>query len=201
MYKKLSWWMHRILDITTFKLGFYETSGLYKIRPTIAAVKERNGKDLVGVEIGTYEGFNAYCMLMNLSIKKLFLVDPYLHYDVYAEDSYKRNQRYFNKIYDNAKNLLKDYKDKIEFIRLYSHEATSEIPDELDFVYIDGNHDYEFVKKDIELYYPKIKVGGIIGGHDFDGNYIGVIRAAIEFADNNNLELKSSAGDWWIVKR
>ena len=47
-----------------------------------------------------------------------------------------------------------------------SEDAVDDIPEKLDFVYIDGNHAYEYVKKDIGLYYPKLKKGGVIGGHD-----------------------------------
>ena len=84
-----------------------------------------------------------------------------------------------------------------------------EFPDDVDFVYIDGNHSYEFVKKDIELYYPKVRNGGILGGHDF--NLYGVAKAVVEFIDKNNLKLCNSKTndkykeverfiDWWIVK-
>lgn len=37
----------------------------------------------------------------------------------------------------------------------------------IDFVFIDANHTYEFVTKDLQTWYPKVKVGGFIGGHDF----------------------------------
>ena len=201
MYRKASWWLHRILDMVTFKLGMYELSGLYRMRPMIKFIKEHYGNELTGVEIGTYEGYNAYCMMLNLPIKKLYLVDPYLFYEEYYEDSYKMSQHSFDVIFKNARNLLKDYKNKVEFIRLLSHEAKNKIPKALDFVYIDGNHAYEFVMQDIKDYYPKLRKGGVIGGHDFDGNYIGVVRAAIEFTDENNLELYTSEGDWWTVKK
>ncbi|MBT5491708.1 class I SAM-dependent methyltransferase, partial [bacterium] len=40
----------------------------------------------------------------------------------------------------------------------------------LDFIYIDANHTYESAKEDIQLWYPKIKVGGMISGHDYIPN-------------------------------
>jgi hypothetical protein len=56
------------------------------------------------------------------------------------------------------------------------------LPDEyLDFVYIDGDHKYEEVKRDIECWFPKVKKGGCIGGHDYGKkNYLGVRRAVKE---------------------
>jgi hypothetical protein len=53
-------------------------------------------------------------------------------------------------------------------IRLPSVEAAKLFPDEFfDFVYIDADHNYEPVMQDIESWYPLVKKGGIIGGHDF----------------------------------
>ena len=67
-----------------------------------------------------------------------------------------------------AKKVLKKYGNKVKFIRAFSEKAAKLIEDNsLDFAYIDGNHQYEFVKKDIELYYPKVKKGGIVGGDDY----------------------------------
>jgi len=87
-------------------------------------------------------------------------------------------------------------------LQMTSEDAVDHIPDNLDMVYIDGNHAYEYVKKDIELYYPKVKAGGIIGGHDIEGNSLGedVRRAVFEFAQKNNLSVHVEKPDWWILK-
>jgi hypothetical protein len=51
---------------------------------------------------------------------------------------------------------------------LTSEEAAPKIPDgSLDFAYIDANHAYEYVKRDIELWWPKIRDGGMLAGHDY----------------------------------
>jgi len=47
---------------------------------------------------------------------------------------------------------------------------------------------------------PKIKQGGYIGGHDFHINAVGVIRAVLEFVDENKLELEGYPRDWWVKK-
>lgn len=50
-----------------------------------------------------------------------------------------------------------------------SKEAAEHIPDgSLDFCFVDGNHAYKYVKEDIRLYLPKVKKGGLFGGHDID---------------------------------
>ena len=51
----------------------------------------------------------------------------------------------------------------------------------MDLVYIDAKHDYESVKRDIELYLPKIKHKGILAGHDYHHVWPGV-KKAVNFA-------------------
>lgn len=155
-------------------------------------MKNYQKKDLICVEIGVDCGLNAKTLLKLLPIKKIYLIDSYQQ----ELDSVSGEKRY-----KSAKKLLRKYKDKIEFIRKSSSEAIKEVPDNIDFIYIDGSHEYEQVKKDIEIYYPKVKKGGIIGGHDFWASEIGVCKVVLEFAENNNLELYGKITDWWIIKK
>jgi hypothetical protein len=59
---------------------------------------------------------------------------------------------------------------------------------DLDFVYIDADHTYEAVKADIAAWWPKVRVGGTLSGHDYvkrtlpNGVSFGVIQAVNEFA-------------------
>jgi len=160
--------------------------------------KELRDKELVGVEIGVLDGENALSMLENLNIEKLYLIDPYCEYDGYRSSLVK-------KALINARKLLYPYNDKVEFIKDLSENVVDKIPDNLDFVYIDGNHSYEYVKKDIELYFPKVRDGGIIGGDDFGLHEPGVCEAVSEFIRKNNIDnvprrCKSLFEDWWIHK-
>lgn len=74
-------------------------------------------------------------------------------------------------------------------IRLPSNIACQKFDDEFfDFVYIDARHEYEFVKEDIECWWPKInKYNGILAGHDYDIQAGGVRRAVHEFIENHGL--------------
>lgn len=180
-----------------------------KKRPTTQFMKRiYKKKDLLIVEIGTWKGSNAMGMLDILPIKKIYLVDPYIHYDNYNDYTENDMEDTYNKVVEK----FKTFGDKVEIIRKTSKDAISLIPDNLDFVYIDGNHDYEYIKEDIHMYYPKLKKGGILGGHDYD--YIkwpGVTKAVNEFVEKNNLKLMiyeesvDSNGlivhDWWLVKK
>jgi len=154
------------------------------------------GSNLIGTEIGVYHGEHAYSMFKTEKIKKLYLIDPYEEYGCLKdlEDAKKK-----------AYNLLKD--KNVEFIYKKSEDAVGDIPNELDFVYIDGAHDYDNVKKDIENYWDKVKVGGVFGGHDcangkdFEiGRGNEVIQAVVEFVTENDLKLYIENRDWWVIK-
>ena len=171
-------------------------SSIARIRPMIDFVNENfERRPLVGVEIGVAGGVNANNILETLRIKKLYLVDPYLPY---LQDGSLRTS--YRDAFPIAKERLSKFGDKIQFILRKSSEAIDDVPDNLDFVYIDGNHTYEFVKSDIELYYPKLRKGGVIGGHDFSAMFLGVCRAVLEFAEKNNVAVYGKLVDWWIVK-
>lgn len=170
-------------------------------RPMIRLVQQLGKKPLVGVEIGTSKGCHAFDILYHLDIKTLYCIDPYVEYN----DRLKINQHPVDYNFDMFKYIANEalscFKDKYKFIYKTSDDAIDEIPNNLDFVYIDGNHSYEQVKRDIDTYYNKVKMGGIIGGHDFGLNFPGVIKAVLAFIIDNKIKLYYSESlDWWIVK-
>ena len=83
-------------------------------------------------------------------------------------------------------------------IRLTSTEASNLYADNsLDFVFIDANHSYEFIKDDIKHWYPKVKKGGILAGHDYWSDWPGVIQAVDEFISKNNYSLEINSECCW----
>lgn len=169
----------------------------YTPRPMIKFIRELFGIQLLtGVEIGVASGVNAESILKTLNIDKLFLIDPYIPYIRHNGSL----QTGFVNTFPLAKERLSKFRHKIIFVRKTSMEALNDTPNNLDFVYINGNHSYSFVKDDIQHYYPKIKSGGVIGGHDFDTTCLSVIKAVTEFAHNQNLEFYAKISDWWIRK-
>ena len=164
-------------------------------RPMIVFIKESTiQKPLIGAEIGVASGVNAQSIMETLSMKKLFLIDPY---EPYVEKEGVVTD--FSKDELKAYERMRAYQDRVEFIKKHSDEAVGDLPDNLDFIYIDGNHSYEHVRRDIENYCPKIRSGGVIGGHDFVGYYTGLCIAVVEFAQSNGFHLMSDKADWWVV--
>jgi len=82
-------------------------------------------------------------------------------------------------------------------------------PRSLDFVYIDANHEYDFVKEDIVAWSKIVKVGGIVSGHDYghfkhkDRN-LGSKRAIDEYVKEHNKKLflvnRNFQTSWFFVK-
>lgn len=177
-------------------------------RPMISFMLKKYNKasDLIGVEIGVDRGDNAAYILNILPIKRLFLIDPYLEYEEFKGNAGWENmtQAKFDEYFREAQKKVRYFKDRTEFIRKKSEDAADDILDNLDFVYLDGNHDYKFVKRDIELYYPKVKSGGVMGGDNFDPLFPGVPRAVLEFTDKYHLKTYGGRSklsyEWWVVK-
>lgn len=138
-----------------------------ELRPMFKIAKEYfKDKPVVGVEVGTSAGKNAIEVLrMWKEVTRLDCIDPYLTY-----------QGYIDFILDSDQTLLRNccvqefvIQPKAHLMIDLSVEAAKKFADEsLDFVYIDANHSYKYVKEDILAWLPKIKKGGIIGGHDWD---------------------------------
>ncbi len=62
-----------------------------------------------------------------------------------------------------------------------SFDAAKKFEDEsIDFIFIDANHTYEFVSKDIAAFLPKMKKGGVVAGHDYNLSHPGVMQAVNE---------------------
>jgi hypothetical protein len=98
---------------------------------------------------------------------------------------------------------------QFRILRMESAEAAVLFPKKFfpngyfDFVYIDADHSYEAVKKDIEIWLPLIKAGGMIGGHDYGFpdeavRYGGVQEAVDEIFGSNDIKVYKRQGVWLV---
>ncbi len=146
------------------------------------------------LEIGTADGANALRISKEFSPKKLWLIDPYEFQNDRSADR-GHNQMIHNRAFNKAKNILHD--QSCEFIVNYSKNVVDRFKDEFfDFIYVDGDHSYEGCKADLDMYYPKLKKGGVMSGHDFTGTKksmklkgFGVQKAVCEFLNKNSKKL------------
>ena len=117
----------------------------------------------VGVEIGVQRAY--FTRRFAREGLKIYGVDPWMAYPDYREGS--RYQQKQNAIYANALKNVKEFPN-CTLIRKTSMEAVKDFEDDsLDFVYIDGHHGFKYVTEDIFEWSKKVKVGGIISGHDY----------------------------------
>jgi len=162
------------------------------------AKKYFKNKEITAVEVGTYEGYNAKSILKELNIGRFYVIDPYENYSDYASSEPETVMKLV-KAQKMAKRKLKKYLKKIVWIKKRSEDAIKDLP-EVDFIYIDGNHKYEYVKKDMENCFKKLKKGGILAGHDI-ASFHGVGEALIEFCSERKIKPRITVTDWWFIKK
>lgn len=116
-----------------------------------------------GVEVGVEAGLYAEQLFLANPNLRLYGVDPWLAYSGYREHV---TQEKLDGIFQSAQDRLKAYKWIPK--RMTSVAAAQDFQDnELDFVYIDGNHTFVHVVQDLAAWIPKVRSGGIISGHDY----------------------------------
>lgn len=169
-----------------------------------------------GVELGVLCGEHAYKILSINPNCKLHCVDlwdlnPEKNKDyvnnTYVRDNNARKMRdvgFGQSCYDRAVEMVKPFGDRANILKMSSEEAVLGFGDgSLDFVYIDADHSYVGVRRDLELWYPKIKRGGYIAGHDYGSSRLkGVTQAVREFQRLHNLPLIHNGHKYadWIIE-
>lgn len=167
-----------------------------------------NARGLTGnaVEIGSAEGHYAASILSGWKGKRLFMVDPWAHL---PEELCPQSYASVNfEAWHQACVELSRADNRAVLIRKTSAEAVKDFENwSLDFVYLDGAHDMENVLQDLELWYPKLKPGGLLGGHDFshpnpECAHNGVKEAVTEWMRVNGLSFTvTRCTSWWAVKK
>ena len=115
----------------------------------------------VGAEVGVAQGHHAKVLCENNPGVRLYMVDVWDHYDGYRE--YRDR---IHKYHIEALERTAPF-DAIP-IKKFSMDAVKEFEDNsLDFVYIDGAHDFKNVAMDICEWSKKVRPGGIVFGHDY----------------------------------
>lgn len=137
-------------------------------------------KNAVCAEIGVAEGFNSADMLA-WGIKYLYMVDMWESVPSMKGDA-SSPQTWHDANYTAAKNRVAKYEGKYELLRGPSSRMAQHVADNsLDLIHLDGDHSYEGVLADLQAYYPKMKSGSIISGHDYLARQYGVRAAVAHF--------------------
>jgi predicted O-methyltransferase YrrM len=131
------------------------------------------------VEIGSYAGSSTLIFLNNADVKSLVAVDPWNN-DLLEHIVARHGLQMDNVRRIFVEDVMSQY-SQVEMLAMTSEKAAELVGNRMfDFVYIDGDHAYESCKRDIELWLPKIRPEGMIGGHDYCSFCPGVIQAVDE---------------------
>lgn len=159
-----------------------------------------NERNLLGtaIEVGTNQGDFASIFLDTWKGELLYCVDPWDN-----PPDYIRQARTLggdgnrNNDFIAAKRALRKHNSRVEFLQMLSSEAAKwRANNSVDFIYLDGNHEPPYVEQDIRLWWPKLRSGGILAGHDIvmpgevDGGWGQYIQPAVfRFAEDWGLDV------------
>lgn len=149
-------------------------------------------KGCVSAEVGVAYG--------EYTDKILEIVNPREHYmiDIYELEDFWNDTRMRNAGLNHYEWIQNKYKNdnRVKLRKGLSYEVLEQFPDDFfDYIYLDGAHEYEIVKQDIEVSLKKIKNGGIIAFNDYSwlspeiSFEYGVERAVNEMLYNSNHEV------------
>ncbi|SFT41874.1 Methyltransferase domain-containing protein [Algoriphagus locisalis] len=182
---------HRLIQKPNFEnmptpeIGYkhVENGGLLANREQLLGLLPHNG---IVAELGVAHGDFSRKILEINKPSKLHLVDVW------------QSERYPEKLFHEVSQKFQKEKEegKVVINRGLSTEVVDQFPDAyFDWIYIDTAHTYLVTKAELESYLPKMKVGGVIAGHDFIVGEIdvpwkyGVIEAVYEFCEKYNWEI------------
>jgi len=173
----------------------------------------RMPKNGVCAEIGVYEGKFSERIVNYTQPKQLHLIDPW-HFE--ESEDYKKSfyggetgggQRKMDERFEHVKAMFGPQiaDGSVVVHRCESGKAAPEFPDgHFDWVYLDGNHLYEFVLEDLHKFLPKVRPGGYICGDDYHDRPVwfeaGVKRAVDEFVSQGKAKPVFFRGDQFVLR-
>lgn len=169
------------------------------MRESLKAFKEVYSSRIVkAIEVGVADSRNARKIMDNLRIERLYLIDSW--HSKYNKNCFKWLKK-TSELWEDDKRII--------IIKANSSEAyTLFQPESIDYIYVDGGHSYDVVKSDIDRYYPLVKKGGMLSGHDYSIDMPDRVFSAVnEFADRYSFVVHhmenngEKVDDWWIWKR
>ena len=171
-------------------------------RETIFSSLMPNG---IGAEIGVDAGDFSESILQNAKPKLLYLIDCWETQSVeaYGHDPANKIQRLKDHAYNQVFRRFLAF-DSVRVIKGYSEFVSTLFPDGFfDWLYIDANHLQCYA--DLKVWWPKVRSGGILAGHDYLAMELGVNRAVTEFSDKRKLKVHvviehQQDSSFWIRK-
>jgi hypothetical protein len=161
----------------------------------------------IGAEIGIFKGEFSKILLETTKPQLFYMIDPW-EGNIMSGDKNGQNIEYIDGETHYVENIIPEFLflPQVKLLRNYS-DILSLFPDNyLDWIYIDGAHDYDYVRYDLENSIHKVKPGGYIMGHDYTNQmFPGLVYAVDEFCKTHNLEIeyltKDGCPSYLIIKK
>lgn len=159
------------------------------------------------VEVGCKEGRTTSFILKNVPDSRVVAIDPWITQAASDDPTKETYESWdFKKIEAEFWANVGEHKARCSMARATSEFAADNwyprysLEQQHDLIFIDALHDYEHVMQDISLWWPKVRTGGVLAGHDFNHKWPGVERAV---ADHFNLADIGVGFDsvWFLVKQ
>ena len=203
----------RLAALPAFRATYGTPRAILPVREDLPFLLNRRGLLGCGVEVGVKTGWFSEVLLERWKGRHLISVDPWLadEPDAYI-DVANVEQPEHERFYDETCRRLERFGARSSIWRMTSADAAPRIPHHsLDFVYLDARHDYESVRDDLAQWFPKVRPGGILAGHDYiDGTFVngdfGVRSAVDEFFAARSLRVRHTFTDspwdsWFVIVR
>ena len=145
--------------------GWFDFSDVYSLMVQVAPLKAHF------VEVGTWKGKSASYMAVEIANSgKDIRFDVVDHWGGSTEHQGDSSIETVGNVFNDFVNNTRPVEKYINTVSCDSVVAASAYTTgSLDFVFIDGSHEYEAISADIRAWFPKVKVGGYIGFHDYEG--------------------------------
>lgn len=174
--------------------GWFSFAELYSERVRLA-----NNGDIF-VEVGAWKGRSTSYMAVEIAnsnkLIPFYVVDTWAGSEEYAH----KTDGELDSLYEVFQQNMLPVKDYYQPMQTTSVEASKLFPDNsLSFVFIDASHDYKNVYDDLTHWFPKVKPGGTIAGHDYMSYWPEVIKAVDNFFDNKAVALPEQRS-WKFLK-
>lgn len=161
----------------------------------------------VGVEIGVFLGQFSKIILEKAKPKKLYLVDPW-GFDTSFPDEIKKERRTREQMDEMARSVKKELgkKKNVKVCRQTSDNFFKSLPEstKFDFVYIDGNHNYDYVLRDLRNAWDRLQPGGVIIVDDYNTNieFWGqlITNAVIDFCQEKGIQQEIHNHNQCVIK-
>jgi hypothetical protein len=151
------------------------------------------------VEVGVAEGKFADEFLRRWQ-DSYAMVDRWCHIDGYDDIMNGPDEEHELRYRQAMDVRARHGSDRIRVLRMDSVAAAAEFSDKsLPFVYLDGDHSYDGLRRDFAAWWPKVKPGGVIAGHDYYDKPPFAVRSALCSLVNGPCGVTHEAcPSWWI---